>query len=43
MTQAVAAKDVLFGYVDVPTMMRVAIKGAPVIAVGVLLQKSPMR
>lgn len=41
-TQAVAAKDVLFGYVDVPTMMRVAIKGAPVIAVGVLLQKSPM-
>jgi NitT/TauT family transport system substrate-binding protein len=41
-TQAVAAKTVAFGYVDLPTMMRVAVKGAPVIATGVLLQKSPM-
>src|ERR1700761_2138851 len=41
-TQAVAAKSVTFGYVDVPTMLRAAVKGAPVIAVGVLLQKSPM-
>ena len=31
-----------FGYVDVPTMMRAAVKGAPVIAVGVALQTSPM-
>src|SRR6266436_4199469 len=29
-TQAVAAKTANFGYVDVPTMMRAAIKGAPV-------------
>ena len=36
-TQAVAAKTADFGYVDVPTMMRAAIKGAPVIATGVLL------
>jgi len=41
-TQAVAAKTAEFGYVDVPTMMRAAIKGAPVIATGVLLQTSPM-
>jgi NitT/TauT family transport system substrate-binding protein len=41
-TQAVAAKTATFGYVDLPTMMRIAIKGAPVIATGVLLQKSPM-
>jgi NitT/TauT family transport system substrate-binding protein len=41
-TQAVAAKSVTFGYVDVPTMMRAAVKGAPVKAVGVLLQKTPM-
>ena len=41
-TQAVAAKTADFGYVDVPTMMRAAVKGAPVIAVGVLLQTSPM-
>src|SRR3981189_1577893 len=41
-TQAVAAKPADFGYVDVPTMMRAAIKGAPVIATGVLLQTSPM-
>jgi NitT/TauT family transport system substrate-binding protein len=41
-TQAVAAKTATFGYVDVPTMMRGAVKGAPVIATGVLLQTSPM-
>jgi len=41
-TQAVAAKTATFGYVDVPTMMRAAVKGAPVTAVGVLLQKTPM-
>src|ERR1700751_3621245 len=41
-TEAVAAKNADFGYVDVPTMMRAAIKGAPVIATGVLLQTSPM-
>jgi NitT/TauT family transport system substrate-binding protein len=41
-TQAVAARSVQFGYVDVPTMMRAAVKGAPVIATGVLLQTSPM-
>src|SRR4051794_32282200 len=41
-TQAVAAKTADFGYVDIPTMMRATIKGAPVIAVGVLLQTSPM-
>src|ERR1700681_782331 len=41
-TQAVAAKTADFGYVDVPTMMRAAIKGAPVIGSGVLVQTSPM-
>src|SRR6202021_2736113 len=41
-TQAVTAKTADFGYVDVPTMMRAAVKGAPVIATGVLLQASPM-
>lgn len=40
--QAVAAKTVNFGYVDVPTMMRAAVKGAPVIATGVLLQTTAM-
>src|SRR6202140_2148361 len=40
--QAVAAKTAHFGYVDVPTMMRAAVKGAPVVATGVLLQTSPM-
>ncbi len=40
--QAVAAKTVQFGYADVPTMIRAAMKGAPVISPGVLLQKSPM-
>src|SRR5262249_20902531 len=41
-TQVVAAKTVQFGYVDVPTMMRAAVKGAPVQAVGVALQTNPM-
>jgi NitT/TauT family transport system substrate-binding protein len=41
-TQVVAANTVPFGYVDVPTMMRAAIKGAPVQAVGVALQTNPM-
>jgi len=41
-TQVVAAKTVPFGYVDVPTMMRAAVKGAPVTAVGIALQTSPM-
>ena len=40
--QAVAAKTATFGYVDVPTMMRASVKGAPIIAVGVALQTSPM-
>jgi len=40
--QAVAAKTVPFGYADVPTMIRAAVKGAPVVAVGVALQKNPM-
>jgi NitT/TauT family transport system substrate-binding protein len=41
-TQAVAAKTTNFGYVDVPTMMRAAVKGAPVQAVGVALQTTAM-
>src|SRR2546429_6500411 len=41
-TQAVAAKTANFGYVDVPTMMRAAVKGAPITATGVRLQTSPM-
>src|ERR1700721_978117 len=41
-TQAVAAKTADFGYVDLPTTRRGAVKGAPVVAVGVLLQTSPM-
>ncbi len=41
-TQVVAAKTVQFGYADVPTMMRAAVKGAPVMAVGVALQTNPM-
>src|ERR1700721_668883 len=41
-TQAVAAKTADFGYVAVPTMMRAAVKGAPIVATGVLLQTSPM-
>jgi len=41
-TQAVAAKTADFGYVDVPTMIKGAAKGAPVISTGILLQTSPM-
>jgi NitT/TauT family transport system substrate-binding protein len=40
--QAVAAGSVQFGYADVGTMMKIAAKGAPVEAMGVLLQRSPM-
>jgi NitT/TauT family transport system substrate-binding protein len=40
--QAVAAGTAQFGYADVPTMMKAASKGAPVEAVGVALQTSPM-
>src|SRR6266540_1069164 len=40
--QAVAANTATFGYVDVPTMIKAAAKGAPVKAVGVALQVSPM-
>ena len=40
--QAVAAGTAEFGYADVPTMIKAASKGAPVIAVGVALQTSPM-
>jgi NitT/TauT family transport system substrate-binding protein len=40
--QAVAAGSASFGYVDVPTMIKAAAKGAPVRAVGVALQVSPM-
>src|ERR1700732_2835846 len=40
--QAVAAKSADFGYAYVTTMMRAAIKGAPVIAVGVLNQTTAM-
>lgn len=40
--QAVAAGSVQFGYIDVPTMMRAAIRGAPLVATGVLVQVNPM-
>lgn len=40
--QVVAAKTIQFGYIDVPTMMRATVKGAPITAVGVALQTSPM-
>ena len=40
--QAVAAGSATFAYVDVPTMMKAAAKGAPVKAVGVALQTSAM-
>ena len=40
--QAVAAGTANFGYVDIPTMIKAASKGAPVTAVGVALQTSPM-
>src|ERR1700731_47218 len=40
--RAVAAKTAHCGDIDVPTMMRAAVKAAPVSATGVLLQTSPM-
>jgi len=40
--QAVAAGSATFGYIDVPTMIKVAAKGAPIRALGVALQVSPM-
>jgi NitT/TauT family transport system substrate-binding protein len=40
--QAVAAGTVNFAYADVPTMIRAAVKGAPVVAVGIALERSPM-
>lgn len=40
--QAVAAKSATFGYIDIPTMIKAAAQGAPVMCVGVLLQVSPM-
>lgn len=40
--QAVAAGSATFGYVDVPTMIKAAAKGAPVRSIGVALQVSPM-
>jgi len=40
--QAVAARTVPFGYADVSTMIKIAAKGAPVKAVGIALQTSPM-
>ena len=39
--QAVAAKSALFGYSDMSAVVRGAIRGAPVISTGVLLQKNP--
>lgn len=39
--QAVAAGSTTLGYADVSTMMKAAAKGAPVVTVGVMLQKSP--
>src|SRR6476620_9974773 len=40
--QAVAAGTATIGYADVATMIKAASKGAPVTAVGVALQTSPM-
>ena len=40
--QAVAARSATFGYIDVTTMIKAAAKGAPVTAIGVALQTSPM-
>ncbi len=40
--QAVAAGTATFGYADVPTMIKAGSKGAPVVAIGVALQTSPM-
>ena len=40
--QAVAAGTATFGYADMASILKAADKGAPVMVVGVLLQKSPM-
>jgi NitT/TauT family transport system substrate-binding protein len=40
--QAVAAGTVTFGYADFSTIVKAAAQGAPVVTIGVLLQKSPM-
>jgi len=40
--QATAAGSATFGYADFGTMVKAAVKGAPIKAVGVMLQKSPM-
>lgn len=40
--QAVGAGTVTFAYADVPTMIKAAARGAPVRAIGVALQVSPM-
>jgi NitT/TauT family transport system substrate-binding protein len=40
--QAVAANNVTFGYADISTMINIAAKGAPVKAVGVAVQTSPI-
>ncbi|WP_298259908.1 ABC transporter substrate-binding protein [Bradyrhizobium sp.] len=40
--QAVAAGTATFGYADLASVLKAADKGAPVVVVGVLLQKSPM-
>jgi len=40
--QAVAGGTADFGYADVASMIKAAAQGAPVITIGVLLQKSPM-
>ena len=39
--QAVAARNVTFGFADAGTMMKLTAKGAPIKAVGVALQRSP--
>src|SRR3981081_3080203 len=41
-TRGRAANTAHLGYVAVPTMSRAPVKGAPVVATGVLLQTSPM-
>jgi NitT/TauT family transport system substrate-binding protein len=40
--QAVAAGTATFGYADIASILKAADKGAPVLVVGVLLQRSPM-
>ncbi|NVO14640.1 MAG: ABC transporter substrate-binding protein [Rhodoplanes sp.] len=40
--QAVAAGTVTFGYADLSSAVKAAAVGAPVVVIGVLLQKSPM-